>query len=306
MLDNTTPLRRWLIVRQGAIGDTILLSSLIQTIRRYTFEAWIEVMGNQERALLLVGQGLADNAVSSEIQGLERLYTADAPLPDRIIAYLQKFDVILFFGGKDKQILKQRLQVRPDAIVHVHAALPSPSGGHCVNHYHQILKGLINFSAMPFPRIVLSQQELSEADLYLDSLGIKRKEEFLFAIHAGAGSRSKQAPVEIFAQAARNIEYEFPVVYLLTCGPADKEAVNQLAWLLPADSTFHILEDMPLRKLAAILSRSNQFIGNDSGITHMAAAVECPTTVFFVDSDPKIWSPLGDNVVTMVLERFLK
>ncbi len=304
MSDNITHLRRWLIVRQGAIGDTILLSSLIQTIRRQAPEAWIEIMGIKERASLLVGKGLADNVVSSEIQGMERLYAEDALLPDRLIEYLQTFDVILFFGGKDHKILKQNLQLRPDAIVRVHSALPSNS--HCVNHYHQILTGLLDIGDIPFPTIPLSDQEKVEAESYLESLGIKLREEFLLAIHAGAGSRSKQAPVELFAQAAKNIEYEFPVVYLLTCGPADKEAVNQLAALLPADSCFHILEDTPLRKLAAILSRSNQFIGNDSGITHMAAAVNCPTTVFFVESDPKIWSPLGKNVVTMVLERFAK
>ncbi len=302
MADKSIHLRRWLIVRQGAIGDSILLSSLIQTIRRQAPEAWIEVMGIKERASLLVGQGLADNAVSSDIQGMERLYAEHDPLPVRLINYLQQFDVILYFGGKDHQIIAQRLQVRPDAIIRVCEALPPPSGMHCVNHYHEILKGLLEIDEIPFPMISLSEHELTEADLYLESLGINRSEEYILAIHAGAGSRSKQAPVELFVQAAKNIDYDLPVVYLLTCGPADKEAVNQLTELLPTDSRFHILEEMPLRKLAAILSRSNQFIGNDSGITHMAAAVDCPVTAFFVDSDHTIWAPLGKRVVIKVLE----
>ncbi|RKY65305.1 MAG: hypothetical protein DRP99_00395, partial [Candidatus Latescibacterota bacterium] len=51
-----------------------------------------------------------------------------------------------------------------------------------------------------------------------------------------------------------------------------------------------------LRKVAGLLARCSAFVGNDSGIAHIAAAVGTPTVVIFGPTEPEVWGPRGRNV----------
>ncbi len=53
---------------------------------------------------------------------------------------------------------------------------------------------------------------------------------------------------------------------------------------------------LPLRVLGALLSRAGVFVGNDSGVSHLAAATGAPTLALFGPTDPGLWSPLGQRV----------
>jgi ADP-heptose:LPS heptosyltransferase len=64
-------------------------------------------------------------------------------------------------------------------------------------------------------------------------------------------------------------------------------------------------EDLPLEgavriddlwELARWLARARLYVGNDSGITHLAAAVGTPVLALFGASDPRVWAPRGENV----------
>jgi len=51
-----------------------------------------------------------------------------------------------------------------------------------------------------------------------------------------------------------------------------------------------------------MLAEAALYIGNDSGLTHLAAATGCPTIALFGASDPAVWRPLGDHVRVIVSE----
>ncbi|MGH2669848.1 MAG: glycosyltransferase family 9 protein, partial [bacterium] len=81
-------------------------------------------------------------------------------------------------------------------------------------------------------------------------------------------------------------------------GPADAAAAARLV----ADGTVAetmIARDLPLRRLAALLEAARVFVGNDSGPSHLAAALGCPTLVLFGPTDPAVWAPVGDRVTTL-------
>jgi ADP-heptose:LPS heptosyltransferase len=110
------------------------------------------------------------------------------------------------------------------------------------------------------------------------------------AIHPGSGSPSKNWPAQRFASFVQARESAAP--WLLVIGPGDEEATSPLAALPGAVP----VRDLPLRPLGALLSQAALYLGNDSGITHLAAAAGAPTLALFGPTDPTTWSPLGPHV----------
>src|SRR5438093_9943120 len=55
-------------------------------------------------------------------------------------------------------------------------------------------------------------------------------------------------------------------------------------------------KDLTLRELSHHLRRCRAYIGNDSGITHLAAYIGCPTIALFGPTDPRGWGPIGRRV----------
>jgi hypothetical protein len=97
-------------------------------------------------------------------------------------------------------------------------------------------------------------------------------------IHPFSGSARKNWPLANYRALAARIGG--PVEW--TAGPEE---------LLPEARRFDNLAD-----LAHWISGARLYIGNDSGITHLAAAVGTPTAALFGPTDPAIWCPAGDHV----------
>ena len=108
------------------------------------------------------------------------------------------------------------------------------------------------------------------------------KENFI-VMHPFASSVAKRWPLEKFRAVAASLGT--PVKWI--AGPGEE---------LPDAERF---ED--LYELGCWIARARAFVGNDSGIAHLAAAVGSPVVAIFLASDPKVWAPRGENV--RVLER---
>jgi ADP-heptose:LPS heptosyltransferase len=79
-------------------------------------------------------------------------------------------------------------------------------------------------------------------------------------------------------------------------GPADNEIANYLRARLEPFTPLCIVKNWRLGKLAALMTKSSLYLGNDSGISHLAAACGTPTVALFGPTDPHIWAPLGPRV----------
>jgi ADP-heptose:LPS heptosyltransferase len=113
------------------------------------------------------------------------------------------------------------------------------------------------------------------------------------AIHPGSGSPAKNWPADRLAALADARGGGRP--WLLVVGPADEEAAAPLcrcAGALP-------VRELPVRVLGALLGRAGLYVGNDSGVSHLAAAAGAPTLALFGPTDPAVWSPVGPRVGTV-------
>ena len=112
------------------------------------------------------------------------------------------------------------------------------------------------------------------------------KERTFAVIHPFASNLPKRAPMAVFESAAKKLAETMPVHWL--AGP-EEELEGALR-----------IED--LYELACWLRGARIFVGNDSGISHLAAAVGTPIQAFFRTTDPKIWAPRGPSVNTELIK----
>jgi ADP-heptose:LPS heptosyltransferase len=128
-------------------------------------------------------------------------------------------------------------------------------------------------------------------DFYLDQVGCPpgaiphipcdvARESFA-VIHPFSGSPRKNWPLDKFRALARGLERTMPVRW---CGGREDP---------PLEGAVHIDD---LYELACWLARAGLYIGNDSGITHLAAAVGTPVLALFGPTDPAVWGPRSTQV----------
>jgi ADP-heptose:LPS heptosyltransferase len=120
-------------------------------------------------------------------------------------------------------------------------------------------------------------------------------------LHPGAGGKRKRWPAEGFAEIARRCR-QLGYDVLVTSGPADDEAVEAVVAACqkgPDGLAPRVLAGLGLPELACILAGASAFVGNDSGITHLAGLVGAPTVAIFGPFDPAYWAPLGRRVTVV-------
>jgi ADP-heptose:LPS heptosyltransferase len=100
------------------------------------------------------------------------------------------------------------------------------------------------------------------------------------AIHPFAGSPQKRWPFERFQELASRLSRRLPVAWC--AGPQDD---------LAGAVRFNDLYDF-----ACWLASARVYIGNDSGPTHLAAAVGTPVVAIFGPSNPTVWAQRGPRV----------
>ncbi len=123
-----------------------------------------------------------------------------------------------------------------------------------------------------------------------------------WALHPGAGKRQNVWPGERFAAvAARAAAAGHPVLVLH--GPADAAALDAMRAALPprTDGAAPVVVAPPLDvgTAAALLARAERFLCNDTGVMHVAGALEVPTVALFGPTDPGLWKPPSPRVVAL-------
>ncbi len=116
----------------------------------------------------------------------------------------------------------------------------------------------------------------------------------LVALHPGSGgySPARRWPPERFAQVADGLIEEYGVEVALVGGPEEGRLTRQVASLMSHPS-LDLGGRTSLPLLAALLRRCHLFVGNDSGVMHLAAAVGTPVVAIFGPSNPSAWGPWG-------------
>ena len=247
---------RRLVIRPGAIGDLILSLPALECLRADYLEVWTATPN-----VPLVRFATAVRSIISS--GLNLLGITDPP-PARLIDRLRSFDSIVSWYGSNRPEFRELVDSLGLPFRFLPALPPQSLGMHATDFYLEQVSVLTECRADPIPRIPCNVS----------------RENFA-VIHPFSGSPRKNWPLEKFRQLARGLERRMPVRWC--AGQED-----------PLLSDAHRFDD--LYELACWLAQASLFIGNDSGITHLAAAVGTPVLAIFGPTDPAVWAPRGEHV----------
>jgi hypothetical protein len=230
----------------------------------------------------LVGPGPADAEELLPFESAETaaLFTdggAGSPLRERLGA----FDAAVAYT-RSKDLARSLAAAIPRVIVHDPS--PPPGGGHAALWLTRPLSSLDVVCGADEPPIFRATSAEREA-----AAGLRHElpERFL-AIHPGSGAVAKSWPPDRFARLVRELGQDR---FLLVEGPAD--ALAAAALRTPGAVT---ARGMPPRVLGGLLADAAAFVGNDSGVSHLAAAWGAPTVALFGPTDPTVWAPSGPRV----------
>jgi len=116
---------------------------------------------------------------------------------------------------------------------------------------------------------------------------------FLIGLHVGAGKQNNRWSLNKFAALIEKINAQYLANFYLTGGWAEKEELNYL--IKNVDISFGKFINKPIPQIAALISLSDLFISNDTGIMHVAGTTNTPQISIFGPTNPFNWTPIGIN-----------
>lgn len=297
-LGSKKDIRRILVIRAGALGDTILMLPLLKALRYAFPQAYLEAMGYAERLQVALGEPYAHQISSIDRRGLEAFFVKDSALPTDLVKFFGSFDLILSYKRDPEGRWTENL--RKTGVRQAYTFNPFPpeeTPVHITTYLLKTLAGLGVEVEEGAPKIYPPPWAREEAEKFWKENRLPAEgERAVFAVHPGSGSLKKVWPPTKFAEVCRGILEQYQGHVLLISGPADTESVRKVLAFFPDKRSPLLVDNKPLLVLAAILERCRAYIGNDSGVTHLAAAVDLPVVALFGPTDPRIWRPLGKKV----------
>jgi len=289
-----------LMIHQGALGDLILSLPTLATLRKTFPQAKSVIMGYPGILQLVEERFYAEKIVSVDQKGMASFFVPGGPLDRDLSILMNTFDLIVVFGKDEKGVLIENLKrICPGRILHIRS-FPRPGERiHVVDH---LLKEISRYGfsiSDAVPKIYLNESDRTWGSDFWRRKGLTAEERSrLIVIHPGSGSRKKVWPLERFVDLIHYLETHLRSKTVIVLGPAEgREIQDGLEGM--GEGAPLLVKGLSLLQVASVIERCRLFIGNDSGISHLAAALGLPTVTIFGPTDPIVWSPRGEKVVVI-------
>ncbi|MBN1131031.1 MAG: glycosyltransferase family 9 protein [Chitinispirillaceae bacterium] len=268
-----------LIYHTGALGDFITTLPALRYLRERGDS--LTLFGKPEFVALAIESGVIDAGIDLDDRAWLPLFH-DRFSPEAG-ALLSGFSTAVIFSADDSPMVRN---VRASEIKTVYTQEPFPDRDlHVVDHHLSLFIDPTTLAANDrIPRVTVSPGAIRTSEQIVSF------DRPFITIHPGSGSPRKNWPIERFREVSDRLRQQGNVIVWL--GGAAETGLNVKA-------PDQYVKNLPLPDIAALLHRSRLYLGNDSGITHLAAAVGCPVVALFGPSDPVVWAPRGERVTVI-------
>jgi heptosyltransferase-3 len=303
--------RSGVILQPGAIGDCILTLPLVKFMKDGLGLGRVDILGHAEYIGILPGRTATDGIRSMDAVDLHRLFagaaTFDLEDGDPLINIFADYAWIATFLGEPNSDFEQNLIFTANCshsaeVMTLSLKSPKKFSAHIADFYIQQFIAQCGLTLEPWQArpddilIKATQADINRGRELLKEIGIYSSEK-LVVIHPGSGSLQKCWHLDNFLAVAEQFSVkDFKVLFLL--GPAELERFNN-ATTKNVNRVATLLTDLSLTQVLGILSCAGAFVGNDSGITHLAAGLGVKTVAVFGPTNPDAYRPIGPAVTVL-------
>jgi predicted lipopolysaccharide heptosyltransferase III len=299
--------RSVLVIRLRSIGDTVLTTPSLFALRRFLPKVRIDMLVEDWVAPVLDGCEYLDNVIMMKREGL----LTRVSLARQLRA--QQYDVVYnLHGGTTATLLTRATGARHRVGfahyqyrgLHNHLA---PSSlllwGNDKAHSVEQQLALIGWTGVPVSdrpptHLAVTANAAAAVAARLRAAGLDEATPFAL-IHPAASYLTKQWAADKFAGLVDDLAARGLVSVVITA-PHETELVGELQ--AAATAPVVSLTDLSLPEVSALAARARLFVGNDSGIAHIAAAVSTPAVVIFGSSNVAHWRPWSTAPSAVVKE----
>lgn len=299
-------MKRILFIRGGAIGDFILTLPAVKLVQDKWPDAELEVLGYPAITELGLHSGYFAGARSMDQGGLVGFFVPNNILDPDWMDYFGSFDLIVSYLFDPDALFRTNLEkCGPGQIITVSPKVVEgrPAAFHLAKPLDELELTLDS------PQVTLSPspEKQATAKAWLEEQGLSENEDAdLLVAHPGSGSAAKNWTNNSWqALLTHWLETQHNRRAILVGGEAEGGRLHTLRQALPKElhSRIKVAENLPLPVLAALLQQADRFLGHDSGISHLAAAVGTPSLALFGPTDPATWAPQGKRVALIANDR---
>jgi len=285
-----------LIIHPGTLGDVLLALNAIRSIRDCLPGHECILLARGEIGRLLMEDGIIDRVIALEgpvfSELLEENPRRNQEFTDIFSRYTHAVAWVSDSAGRLSENL-QRVGIGQRCVVSPHAH--SLQALHQSDRFCETLElGMFDPSGKTFLSPGCPQVDEPLLKICIPSFQTKQSKPVIM-MHPGSGSRHKCLSPERLSLIIKKLSDENDRTVLICQGPADEERVTALRPYLDQVS-YKILKDLELSEIAHVLCQTDVFLGHDSGITHLAAALGVPTVALFGPTDSQRWRPKGAHV----------
>jgi ADP-heptose:LPS heptosyltransferase len=268
----------------GALGDFICLLPALQLLAR------------QYRVHLFARAEFSDLAPetvwvrSLERYEISRLFAPGAAAEDRVRRFFAAYaHFYSWMASGQKDFVGELARVSNDRARTFPFNCSAP-GVHQADYYVSCIKP---GGDVPLPEIALRPEALAWSGDFWTRHGLEGRP--VMALGPGSGARGKNWPIERFFAVADWWRGTVGGEVVSLLGPVEVERGG----FESLEGHALIVRNLDLARVAALIQRSDIYLGNDSGITHLSAALGVPTIALFGSTDARKWRPRGKRVTVV-------
>jgi ADP-heptose:LPS heptosyltransferase len=275
---------RVLILFPGALGDFICLLPVLESLARRKL---VDVLARTEFSDVAPPFVNVRSLERSEIQSL---FVPGRGTDEKVRDFFASYECTYSWMGNGDPVFKRELQAATGGKVRMFRFRPEALLIHQVDHYLSCLQGV---SAMGVPHVLQRPDASQWAEIYWADYSLNSQP--VLAMAPGSGAREKNWPVNSYETIARWWRERVGGKVITILGPVEEErgGYDDLC------CKTLVVRGISLDRLTALLARCSLYLGNDSGISHLAAAVGSPTAAVFGPSHDAQWKPRGKNVLLL-------
>lgn len=275
---------RTAVLFPGSLGDFLCVLPALYAISHLS-PGRIDFIGQEWLFEMAQSLPFVTRTISINASHLANLFLPDVSVKSETLSFFSSISGVYSWFGRAYPEVRANLNRVTSGPVQSFDFFVGQEDCHACSYYLRC----VGIQDMRCPSLTLGKREGQWLDLYWKACGWQPSSKILM-IHPGSGGRKKRWEINGFTKVARWWRESCGGEVLILLGPAEEQ--EEILWR----QLGRVAKALSLLQIAALLSRADLYLGNDSGVSHLAGAVGARGVVLFGPTDPQNWRPLGGSL----------